>query len=298
MPVIDRLQSLQLIVVTGKGGVGKSVVSAALAGILAGGGRRVMLLEVDPRENLHQLLDVEPSGGAVVEAAPHLWLQHLEPRTILDDLVEERLKVGMLARKVLSSPIHRHFTEGAPGLKEAAVFGRVLRLVEGHGPKGVPRPDTVILDAPATGHGVSWLAAPQLVADVISSGPIGQMAVEISAFLADPARFGVVVVTTAEEMPVQESVELLAELDGRFGRRPVAVIVNALYPPAPSRTSADPGIHLWQRRRAINQIQSGRLAKTWKGPIAEIPMFPIDPGPVLVGAVVHALERTLGGTRS
>ncbi len=100
--------------------------------------------------------------------------------------------------------------KGAPGLKESAVFGRALRMVDGPRSAGAPPPDVVILDAPATGHGVSWLAAPQLVADVVRSGPIGHMAELISAFLGDRHRFGVVVVTTAEEMPVEESLELIA----------------------------------------------------------------------------------------
>lgn len=290
--VLDRLSALELVVVTGKGGVGKSVVTTALGGLLAGRGRTTLLLEVDPRENLHQLLDVEPSGGDIVEASPNLWLQHLEPRSILDDLVREKLKVGPLVRKVLSSPVHRHFTEGAPGLKEAAVFGRVLRMVEGHVPRKVPRPETVILDAPATGHGVSWLAAPNLVSEVIESGPVGQMARDITGFLGDPERFGLVVVSTAEEMPVQESLELLAELESRFDRRPEVVIVNALYPEAPRR-GGDDVVRLWQHRRAVNDAQAARLRASWRGPVAELPLLPMDPGPILVGAIAGRLEASL-----
>ena len=174
--LMARLDRLQMLVVTGKGGVGKSTVTAALGAHLANRGRKVLLIEVDPRENLHQLLDTPPSGGEIVEAASRLWLQHLEPRRLLDDLVREKLKVGALVRKVLASPVHLHFTEGAPGLKQTAVFGRALRMVEGYGPKELRRPDVVILDAPASGHGIAWMAAPQLVSEVISSGPIGNMA--------------------------------------------------------------------------------------------------------------------------
>ena len=173
MGVLNRLDRLELLVVTGKGGVGKSTVSAALGALLANRGRTVLLIEVDPRENLHHLLDTPPSGGEIVEAASNLYLQHIEPRKLLDDLVREKLKVGALVRKVLSSPVHQHFTEGAPGLKQTAVFGRALRMVEGHGPKALRKPDVVILDAPASGHGISWMAAPQLVFEVISSGPVG-----------------------------------------------------------------------------------------------------------------------------
>lgn len=293
MGLLSRLEKLQLIVVTGKGGVGKSTVSAALGALLANRGRTVLLIEVDPRENLHQLLDTEPSGGDIVEAASRLYLQHVDPRRLLDDLVREKLKVGALVRKVLASPVHLHFTEGAPGLKQTAVFGRALRLVEGHGPPVLRRPDLVILDAPASGHGIAWMSAPQLVSDVISSGPIGAMAAEIAGFLEDRSRFGSVVVTTAEEMPVLESVELIEAMDARLGRQPELVVVNAVYPPLPARAGRDAATRLWARRRAVNEHELARLEERWRGPLVEIPMQPIDAGPLLVGVVGEHLARAL-----
>jgi anion-transporting ArsA/GET3 family ATPase len=293
--LLSRLEKLQLIVVTGKGGVGKSTVSAALGALLANRGRTVLLIEVDPRENLHQLLDTEPSGGDIVEAASRLYLQHLDPRRLLDDLVREKLKVGALVRKVLASPVHLHFTEGAPGLKQTAVFGRALRLVEGPGPPVLRRPDLVILDAPASGHGIAWMSAPQLVSDVISSGPIGAMAAEIAGFLEDRTRFGSVVVTTAEEMPVLESVELIEAMDARLGRQPELVVVNAVSPPLPARAGRDAATRLWARRRAVNEHELARLEERWRGPLIEIPMQPIDAGPLLVGVVGEHLARALEG---
>ena len=291
MGILNRLDRLQMLVVTGKGGVGKSTVTAALGAHLANRGRKVLLIEVDPRENLHQLLDTPPSGGEIVEAASRLWLQHLEPRRLLDDLVREKLKVGALVRKVLASPVHLHFTEGAPGLKQTAVFGRALRMVEGYGPKELRRPDVVILDAPASGHGIAWMAAPQLVSEVISSGPIGNMATEIASFLADRDRFGSVIVTTAEEMPVQEALELLEAMSTRLDRRPELVVVNSVYPPAPKpRAKDDDATRLWIRRRQVNEAELARLAAGWDGPIAEIPLEPIDAGPVLVGVVGEHLR--------
>lgn len=294
MNLLARLEKLQLLVVTGKGGVGKSAVSAAFGRLLATRGRRVLLFEVDPRENLHQLLDTEPSGGEIVKAAPGLFLQHIEPRELIDDLVREKLKVRLLVNRVLSSPVHRHFTEGAPGLKESAVFGRALRMVEGHGPRILPKPDVVVLDAPATGHGVSWLTAPQLVADVVKSGPIGHMAELISAFLADSRRAGLVVVTTAEEMPIEESRELIEALRTRFNRQPEAVIANALYPEFDAGDDDDDvATTLWRDRRAINTAQLEHLDEFWAGPLAEIPLMPIDPGPALVGAIARQLAEQL-----
>ena len=292
MGALEALERRQMLVVTGKGGVGKTTVAAVLGRLLAARGRKVLLLDVDPRESLHHSLDVPPSAGEVVTVAPRLQLQHLDPRRLLDDLVREKLKVGLLVRRVLSSPVHQHFTEGAPGLKETAVFGRALRLLEGHVPRGMARPDVVILDAPATGHSVAWLAAPRLISGVIRSGPIGHMASVIADFMADRARFGVVVVTSAEEMPVQESLELIDLLDERLQRMPDLVVVNSVYPPLVEESDADDPVGaLWAHRRGLNDRELGRLAEHWHGSTAELPLLPLEPGPPLITALADHLDQ-------
>ena len=167
----ERYLRRQLLVVTGKGGVGKSVVSATLGRLLARWGRRTLVLEVDPRESLHQLFDREPSGGEILTIDRGLYLQNLRPRQVLDAVVEEQLKIDALSRRVLASPIYRHFAEGFPGFKELSLLGHALRLLRGLGRRRTPRIDTIVLDAPATGHGVSLLAAPSLVAESIEHGP-------------------------------------------------------------------------------------------------------------------------------
>jgi Mrp family chromosome partitioning ATPase len=291
--LIDRLRGRQLVVVTGKGGVGKTVLSAALAQGLCAGGARVLLLELDPRESLHHFLDARPSGGEVVQVRPRLLLQHLDPRSVLESLVRERLPVPMLAKKVVASPIFRHFADGAPGLREMAVLGHALRLVRG---QAKPAVDVVVLDAPATGHGVSLLAAPLLVAEVIERGPIGDLARELADFVADPRRCGAIIGTLAEELPVQETLELIELMRSRLDRTPEAVIANAVYPRAPREgTKAPPGtaaaVTLWRRRRRVNERELARLAKAWSGPRIEIPLLPIDPGPDLVDAIAARLEE-------
>src|SRR5574338_1686588 len=117
----------QLIVVTGKGGVGKTLVTALVGEVFADAGRRVLLVETDPRESLHQMLGVPPSGGEIVAGRPGLFLQNLQPRRVLEQLVRERLRVDMLVRRVLASPVFDHFAEGAPGLKELAVLWHAVR---------------------------------------------------------------------------------------------------------------------------------------------------------------------------
>ncbi|MCG6964433.1 MAG: ArsA family ATPase [Acidobacteria bacterium] len=299
--LLERLASLQLIVVTGKGGVGKTLITATLGRLLAFRGRTVLLMELDPRESLHHLLDVAPSGGEIVPAGSGLFLQNLQPRQVLDELVHERLKVGALSRRVLGSPIYQQFAEGAPGLKETGVLGRTLRLVDGHGPRVLRRPDAIILDAPATGHGVSLLRAPSLVAEVVRSGPVGHLARQIAAFVADSQRTGIVLVTSAEEMPIQETVELVQDLDSTLGRRPELVIANALYPPysdARKPTRQSPALELWKHRRRINENQLARLGREWGGPLARVPLLPIDGGPQLLEAAELELRTALRAATS
>ena len=182
MGVLGRLEQLQLIVVTGKGGVGKSTVTAALGAALANRDRRVLLIEVDPRENLHLLLDTPPSGGEIIEAASNLsGPTPRAPQTARRPHHGET-RGRVLARKVLSSPVHFHFTEGAPGSNRPRCSGARCVWSRGTDRSKLRRPDVVILDAPASGHGIAWMAAPQLVSEVISSGPIGSMATEIAGF--------------------------------------------------------------------------------------------------------------------
>jgi anion-transporting ArsA/GET3 family ATPase len=301
------LASRELLVVTGKGGVGKTAVAAALGRLLAAR-RRTLVLEVDPRENLHHMLGVPPSGGEVTAAPGGLWLQNLKPREVVDRLVAERLRVGPLVRRVLASPVYQQFAEGAPGLKEVAVLGHALRLVEGRerGSWG-DRFDLVVLDAPASGHGVSLLTAPRLLAEVIDSGPVGSLGRELAAFVADSARCGVVVVTAPEEMPVQEAIELAATLDERFGRLPDLLVVNGVYPPftaeleaelaegADGAAGAEDGapLSLWRDRRRVQEREIARLDAEWVGPRVELPKLPVDPGPELPATLARCLDAAL-----
>jgi len=293
MKLIDRMSGLQLAVIGGKGGVGKTTLAAALGKCIAAAGKRVLLLETDPRESLYQVFGVPPSGGEIVRVDDRLYLQNLRPRVVLNALVREKLRVGLLVDRVLKSPIYDHFAEGAPGLKEMAVLYHALRTIDGHAGSSTPEFDQVVLDAPATGHGTSLLAAPGLVADVIQDGPIGRAGGELAEFVRDPQRLGVALVTLAEEMPVQETVEHIEELERSLNRRPEAVFVNGLYPAraAPSVPPGDDVFALWQMRRAINDRQLTKLSRGFSGPRVELPLMPLDRGVDLVHALSASLAR-------
>ncbi len=286
MSVLDRLAERQLVVVTGKGGVGKTTLTAVLGHLLADQGKRVLLLEVDPRESLHQALGTEPSGGGIVPAGNRLWLQNLQPAAVIEELVRDRVPVAYLAHKITDSPAFHHFVDGAPGLKETALLGHAYRVLQG-GQR--PKVDVVLVDAPATGHGATMLAAPGLLAQAAEGGQLGEMAAGLAAFLADAARCGVVLATLAEEMPVQETLELLALLQTKLCKRPEMVVVNELYPAFPKGAPLGPGMELWRDRHRLNQLELARLATVWDGPLLELPLLPLERGPSLV----ETLARTL-----
>jgi anion-transporting ArsA/GET3 family ATPase len=312
MDLLAHLAGFELLVVTGKGGVGKTAVAASLGRLLAARGRRVLVMEVDPRENVHQMLGVDPSGGAIVTAAPRLWVQNLKPTQVLDDIVRERLKLEMLARRVLASPIYEQFAAAAPGLKELAILGHALRLLRRLEPPDTPRLDMVVLDAPATGHGVRLLAAPRLVSEVIRGGPFGALAGELAAFTADPRRTGIVVVTQAEEMPVEEALELREALAAQLDRRPELLVVNGLFPPLSAgdgdiepRAAEDRSletretaalVELWRHRRHLNERELARLAEWWEGPLVELPLIAVERGPELIAVLERLLARQLAAT--
>ena len=292
MDILAQLAGRRLLVVTGKGGVGKSAVAATLGTLLARAGRRALVLEVDPRENVHQMLGVPPSGGEIVAAAEGLFLQNLQPRQVVDQLVRQRVRIELVARRILASPLYHNFVEGAPGLEQAAILGHCLLLGEGRSPEAPPL-DVVVLDAPATGHGISLLSAPALVSEAIAAGPVAQLTGEVAELIADAGRSAVVVVTLAEEMPVTEALELRGELGERLGRSPELLVVNQLLPPGPPRARAgeSSSTRLWRRRRRLQDREVARLAAAWTGERWELPLLPIDRGPELIAALAAAAER-------
>lgn len=280
---------------TGKGGTGKTAVTAALGRALARTGRRTLLLEADPRENLHEMFAVPPSGGEIVGVGPGLYLQNVQPARVIEKLVREHVKIEMITRRVVQSPVYQHFSMGAPGIKELALLGYVLRRFEQGG--GPERIETVVIDAPATGHGLALLYAPRLVSGVVERGPFGDIAARLAAWIESPSLTAVTIVTRAEEMPVQEALESRAAFHRRCGREPDLCVINALWPACPASPPPCPAewdllLELWATRCAVNARERERLCAAWSGPVVDLPYLPLPRGPELV----EALAERLGGT--
>jgi anion-transporting ArsA/GET3 family ATPase len=228
--LLDELLSRRLVVLTGKGGVGKSTVGAALAVAARERGKRVLLVEVAAPVEAARLLGGPPSGGRETEALPGLFTVNLDPATVMDEYVRHVVRLEMLVRRVLGSPVYRRFFAAAPGLKELMVLGKIMVLEEARKRLShEPQWDLVVVDAPATGHGLAFLKVPLAASAAVPVGPVGHNARRVLAMLRDPARTALVVVAIPEEMAVVEAVQFHRLAAGELGMEPAAIVLNGCH---------------------------------------------------------------------
>jgi anion-transporting ArsA/GET3 family ATPase len=222
-PHLDR----RLVVVTGKGGTGKSTVSAALALLAARQGKRVLVAEVNAVERVAPLLGAPPTGPVIRQARPGIFTVNVTPPAALREYGVQVVRIQALYDAVFENRVVRHFLRVVPGLGELVMLGKILHEARAE-EKGRPRWDQVILDAPATGHAVQLLRVPGAMLGMVPPGPLRTDATWMQAWLVDPARTTAVLVTLPEEMPVTEAIELNEQLRQRVGLQPAAVLVNAM----------------------------------------------------------------------
>jgi anion-transporting ArsA/GET3 family ATPase len=224
--VLDK----RLLFVTGKGGVGKSTVATALGLLAARHGLRTIVAELASQERVQGLFS-ENAGGErfrEMELKPGLFTISIDPQQAMEEYL--RVKAGPFGQALGSSRLFQAFAMATPGMRELLSIGKVWELAQLHRrTRGAAPYDLVIVDAPATGHGVGLLRTPRTFADIARVGPIAHQGRTIAETIADPKFTGVVAVATPEEMPINETMALADEL-ARDGLPLDLVIVNALYP--------------------------------------------------------------------
>lgn len=223
---VDDALARRFLFVTGKGGVGKTTVAAALARRLSARGRRVLVAETSAKEHLSRLFDRAQLPTRIEELEPNLFGVLLDLDVALHEYGALVLKSERLAGALFDSKLVRGFFRGAPGLKEWAMLGKAWYHSTELRSDGSPRFDTVILDAPATGHGLDMLRVPKTIIELSAPGVLRSDAERAWTQFQDPRQSGVVVVTLPEEMPVNESLQLCSGVRRELGLPLTALIVN------------------------------------------------------------------------
>jgi anion-transporting ArsA/GET3 family ATPase len=223
--MVERaLLDLGLVFVTGKGGVGKTAVAAALAELSARDGRRTLICEMDAKGSLAAAFDLDELVFAARQIEPNLFGMTMNTEDSLREYLRLFVKVPLVGR---IGPLARTFdfvADAAPGVKEILSVGKLCYEVRER------NYDLVVVDAEASGQIVGQISAPTVIADLVKVGLVRDQTEWMSAILGDPSRTGVVVVTTPEEMPVTETIELLDRLAEETDVAPATVVVNRVLP--------------------------------------------------------------------
>ena len=233
---VDALLGRELLLVTGKGGVGKSTVAAILARAAAAKGKKVLLVEFESVSRVAPLFNTHAIGAEPRQVAPHIWAQSLSAMDSLRYFAIRQLKVPALVHLALRNKAVEGFFRASPAVRPALFLYQLWTTVEEHGTRagrehGPERHwDLVICDLPTSGFVAGMYAIPNMLSGVFRTGPLAGYAEGMRSLLRDPARTGLTLVTLPEDMPVVETLELRALLLQRHGVEAAAVILNAVMP--------------------------------------------------------------------
>jgi anion-transporting ArsA/GET3 family ATPase len=231
---MSTLADKRFVLVTGKGGVGKTTVCAAEALALAAQGKRVLVAMCNAKERLSVMLGTGPIGSDVVPVAAGVWAVNMNPDKALEEYGVLVLRSRVLYKTLFDNRYVRSFLRAVPGMPEWSMLGKAWWHTTERLPDGSSKYDVVILDAPATGHGLDMLRVPKVIIDVVPPGLLRRDAERAWALFQDPKTCAIVLVTLPEEMPTTETLELARAL-GEL-KLPVArVVVNSVLPPLFSR---------------------------------------------------------------
>jgi len=303
--------STRVLIVAGKGGVGKTTVSGALARTASLAGLRTLLVEIEGRSLLPGLFgragDLDYHETVLVRGGDPRGASEIRGRTLTPDdaLIEYLNDHGLrrISKRLSRTGMIDVVATAAPGIKDILVLGKVKQLERGGrggekvDPEEMGQPvDLIVVDAPAAGHAVQFLQSASGLLDAVRVGPIRAQAHEVVELLRDPARARVVLVTLPEETPVNELVQTAYALEDRVGVQLAPVIVNGVYPPLagldrdPDELAAEEGVTLAPgeaealraaarfrlQRQELQAEQIGRLAEALPLPQLHLPYLFAD----------------------
>ena len=223
--LLDR----RLLLVTGKGGVGKSTVAASLALRLASGGLRTLLCEVNADGRLGRMLDHRQVGPDITPVEPNLSMVDLQPDASMREYVLSKIRLERVYRAVFENRMVRYFLRFIPALAETVMLGKVLWHLR-QWPDSPGGFDRIVVDLPATGHALTLLGVPHSLLSALPSGPMASEAGWMHELLTDPVVTSAVLVSLPEELAVNETLELAQALRSRLEVRVGAVVLNQSVP--------------------------------------------------------------------
>ena len=293
--------SARVMIVAGKGGVGKTTVTATLATAAADAGLSVLIVEVEGKSGLAACFGRPPLGYEEAELAPIVRGRTLTPDEALLDYLENH-GLRRISKRLVRSGALEVVSTAVPGMKDILVLGKVKAL------ELERAADLIVIDAPAAGHAVSFLMSPRGLGDAVRVGPISKQSTEVIEMLSDPSRCQVMLVTVPEETPVNELVDTAFQLEDRIGVQLGPVVVNACYPDPGQPASVDEvqrladelGVFVSPRettdlvaaaefrreRYVLQQEQADRLAARLPLPQVRLPfMFTAELGPPEIGTL-------------
>jgi anion-transporting ArsA/GET3 family ATPase len=293
----------RLVVVSGKGGVGKSALAAAIALAAAKAGKRTLVCEVNTKERVTQLLGHPPVGPEVRKLEQNLWAVDVRPQEAMREYALMQIKFKTVYNAVFENRFVRYFLRFIPSLQELVMLGKILYHVKETLPDGSPRFDLVVMDAPATGHAISYLSVPQVILDTVPPGPMSKEAQWMRDMLTDPKRTCAVLVSLPEEMPVNETVDLYAALKDRVKMPVAATVLNAFIPErfsAAEVEAAGPAlhelIHAHRERALLSKALAERLAAEVPVPVVKVPrLYVKDFAREAIEQIAKALDPLLTG---
>jgi hypothetical protein len=286
-----QLLDKRLVIVTGKGGVGKSTVALALALAGAAQGKRTIIAEVSAQEGLSRVFHRAEVGFHEVEMAENLWAISIDPDESMKEYLLIQLRVKAMRDLLVNSRIFGYLAAATPGLRELVTFGKVWELAQPERKVKKGREyDLVVVDAPATGHGVGFLQTPRTFANIARVGPIRSQAETLDRFVTNHRKMGVALVALPEEMPVNESAALERQLREEVGASVDRIFMNGLYPErfspgdvallAPVAEGGDGAVRAacraavsQSRRAATQREQLARLEELTSAPVSTLPFL-------------------------
>jgi anion-transporting ArsA/GET3 family ATPase len=227
---MSTLAEKRFVLVTGKGGVGKTTVCAAQAVAFAAKGKRVLVALCNSKERLSAMLGGRPIGPQVEECIENVWAVNMRPDQALEEYGTLVLRSRALYRTLFDNRYVRAFLRAVPGMQEWSMLGKAWWHTTEKRSDGSFKYDVVLLDAPATGHGLEMLRVPTVILEVVPPGLLRRDAERAIGLLRDPQTSAVVLVTLPEEMPTTETIELSHAI-AQMGLPIERVVVNGVLPP-------------------------------------------------------------------